>query len=72
LTEQEDEAAAKKRAEEAAAEAEYEKWRGAISTEAEGTVEQDAQEESQGMLGEFVEYIKVGTLGPLQARLSLS
>lgn len=57
--EQEDEAAAKKRAEEEAAEAEYDKWRGAISMEAEGTVEQDAQEESQGLLGEFVEYIKV-------------
>ena len=31
--------------------------------EAEGTVEQDAQEESQGLLGEFVEYIKVRGTG---------
>jgi hypothetical protein len=31
-------------------------------------VEQDAQEESQGMLGEFVEYIKVGMMAPFQVQ----
>lgn len=38
--------------------AELDKWQGMFSVEAEGTVEADAQEGSQGLLQDFVDYIK--------------
>lgn len=46
-----------KRAAETAAE--LEKWKDLFSVETEGTVEEDVKEESQGLLNQFVEYIKV-------------
>jgi len=44
--------------EEEAANEEFDKWKTAFSVDTEGTVEDDAQEESQGLLLDFVEYIK--------------
>lgn len=39
---------------------EFEKWKGAFSIDAEGTTENEAQE-NQDLLSDFVEYIKVET-----------
>lgn len=44
--------------EEQAANEEFDKWKSAFVVDTEGTVENDVQEESQGLLFEFVEYIK--------------
>ncbi len=38
---------------------EFEKWKGAFSVDAEGTTESDTQDDGQGLLHNFVEYIKV-------------
>lgn len=55
-----EEAARKQKAmEEEAANEEFERWKSAFVVDTEGTVENDAQEESQGLLSDFVEYIKV-------------
>ena len=43
----------------AEAAAELDKWKDMFQVETEGTVEEDVQEQSQGLLHEFVEYIKV-------------
>jgi len=37
---------------------EYDSWKGMFSTEGAGTVEEEIAEESQGLLTEFIEYIK--------------
>lgn len=39
---------------------EFEKWKGEFSVDAEGTVENEDQDGGQGLLHDFVEYIKVG------------
>lgn len=54
----EEEAKARQAKEEAAAAQEFEKWKGAFSIDAEGTTENEAQE-NQDLLSDFVEYIKV-------------
>lgn len=50
---------ARKAKEEEAAALEFEKWKGEFSVDAEGTTENDLQDGSQGLLFDFVEYIKV-------------
>ncbi len=50
--------ALKAREEEAAA-LEFEKWKGEFSIDAEGSTENEMQDGSQGLLSDFVEYIKV-------------
>lgn len=61
---QEEEAAEQKLREEEAANAEFDKWKNAFSVDTEGTQEQDVQEEGQGLLNDFVEYIKVSDHPP--------
>lgn len=56
---QEEEARARKEKEEEAAALEFEKWKGAFSVDAEGTTESETQDDGQGLLHNFVEYIKV-------------
>lgn len=56
---QEEEALARKAKEEEAAALEFEKWKGDFSVDAEGTTENEVQDGSQGLLFDFVEYIKV-------------
>lgn len=56
---QEEEAEARKAKEEEAAALEFEKWKGEFSVDAEGTTENEVQDGSQGLLFDFVEYIKV-------------
>jgi DDRGK domain len=56
---QEEEAVARKAKEEEAAALEFEKWKDAFSVDAEGTTENDSQDDGQGLLHNFVEYIKV-------------
>lgn len=56
---QEEEAKAQKAKEEEAAALEFDKWKGAFSVDAEGTTENEVQDGSQGLLFDFVEYIKV-------------
>lgn len=56
---QEEEAEARKAKEEEAAALEFEKWKGEFSVDAEGTTENEAQDGTQGLLFDFVEYIKV-------------
>lgn len=56
---QEEEARAQKAKDEEAAALDFEKWRGEFSVDAEGTTEIDEQDGSQGLLFDFVEYIKV-------------
>lgn len=56
---QEEEAKARQAKEEEAAALEFEKWKGEISVDAEGTTENEIQDGSQGLLFDFVEYIKV-------------
>lgn len=55
---------------------EFEKWRGAFSVDAEGTTENEVQDGSQGLLFDFVEYIKVIycvlSLNHLRINISLS
>ena len=50
---------ARKAKEEEAAALEFEKWKGAFSVDAEGTTESETQDDGQGLLHNFVEYIKV-------------
>ncbi|KAL2629794.1 hypothetical protein R1flu_014480 [Riccia fluitans] len=54
----EEEAELQKVKEEEAANAEFEKWKSAFSVDTEGTQEKDVQDEGQGLLNDFVEYIK--------------
>lgn len=56
---QEEEANARKAKEEEAAALDFEKWKGEFSIDAEGTTEDDVQDGSQGLLSDFVDYIKV-------------
>ena len=56
---QEEEALARKAKEDEAAALEFEKWKGAFSVDAEGTTESETQDDGQGLLHNFVEYIKV-------------
>ena len=56
---QEEEARALKEKEEESANAEFEKWKGAFSVKEEGTAEEEMQDGGQGLLFDFVEYIKV-------------
>lgn len=56
---QEEAAREQKVREEEAANAEFDKWKSAFVVDTEGTMENDVQEESQGLLFDFVEYIKV-------------
>ncbi|KAL2943756.1 DDRGK domain-containing protein 1 [Bienertia sinuspersici] len=61
----EEEAKARQAKEEEAATLEFEKWKGAFSIDAEGTIENEAQE-SQDLLFDFVEYIKKQKCVPLE------
>ncbi|XP_077253969.1 DDRGK domain protein [Tasmannia lanceolata] len=54
----EEEAKARQVREEEAAGLEFEKWKGEFSVDAEGTTENEMQDGSQGLLFDFVEYIK--------------
>lgn len=56
---QEEEARARKAREEEAAAMEFEKWKGEFSVDAEGTTENEVQDGNQGLLSDFVDYIKV-------------
>lgn len=56
---QEEEAATRKAKEEEAAALEFDKWKGEFSVDAEGTTENEVQDGTQGLLFDFVEYIKV-------------
>lgn len=56
---QEEEARARKAREEEAAAMEFEKWKGEFSVDAEGTIENEVQDGNQGLLSDFVDYIKV-------------
>ncbi|XP_057766499.1 DDRGK domain-containing protein 1 [Salvia miltiorrhiza] len=62
----EEEAKARKAKEEEAAALEFEKWKGAFSVDAEGTTENEVQDGSQGLLFDFVEYIKKHKCVPLE------
>ncbi|XP_009611789.1 DDRGK domain-containing protein 1 [Nicotiana tabacum] len=62
----EEEAKARQAKEEEAAALEFEKWRGEISVDAEGTTENEIQDGSQGLLFDFVEYIKKHKCVPLE------
>ncbi|XAR67478.1 hypothetical protein NMG60_11002251 [Bertholletia excelsa] len=62
----EEEAAAQKAKEEEAAALEFEKWKGEFSVDAEGTTESEVQDGSQGLLFDFVEYIKKHKCIPLE------
>ncbi|KAG6395548.1 hypothetical protein SASPL_141667 [Salvia splendens] len=44
----------------------FEKWKGAFSVDAEGTTENEVQDGSQGLLFDFVEYIKKHKCVPLE------
>ncbi|XP_058092819.1 DDRGK domain-containing protein 1 [Magnolia sinica] len=54
----EEEARAQQAKEEEAAALEFEKWKGEFSVDAEGTTTDEMQDGSQGLLSDFVEYIK--------------
>ncbi|XP_024967769.1 DDRGK domain-containing protein 1 [Cynara cardunculus var. scolymus] len=62
----EEEAEARKAKEEEAAALEFEKWKGEFSVDAEGTTENEVQDGSQGLLYDFVEYIKKQKCIPLE------
>ncbi|KAK6934400.1 DDRGK domain containing protein [Dillenia turbinata] len=62
----EEEAKARKSKEEEAAALEFEKWKGDFSVDAEGTTENEVQDGSQGLLVDFVEYIKNNKCIPLE------
>ncbi|EPS60263.1 hypothetical protein M569_14542, partial [Genlisea aurea] len=62
----EEEALARKAKEEQAAALEFEKWKGEFSVDAEGTTENEVEDGSQGLLSDFVEYIKVQKCVPLE------
>lgn len=59
LSIQEEEAKARRAKEEEAAALEFEKWKDAFSVDAEGTTENEIQDGGEGLLSNFVEYIKV-------------
>ncbi|GMH05716.1 hypothetical protein Nepgr_007556 [Nepenthes gracilis] len=61
----EEEAKARQAKEEEAAGLEFEKWKGEFSVDAEGTTENEVQE-NQDLLSEFVEYIKKHKCVPLE------
>lgn len=50
---------ARRAKEEEAAVLEFEKWKGEFSVDAEGTTENEMQDDNQSLLSTFVEYIKV-------------
>lgn len=54
----EEEARIQRLKEEEAANAEFEKWKEAFTVDTEGTMEAGLEEESRGLLNDFVEYIK--------------
>ncbi|PIA50691.1 hypothetical protein AQUCO_01200128v1 [Aquilegia coerulea] len=60
------EAMARKAKEEEAAALEFDKWKGEFSIDAEGTTENELQDESRGLLFDFVEYIKKHKCVPLE------
>lgn len=62
----EEEAMARKAKEEEDAAFEFEKWKGEFSIDAEGTTENEMQDEKQGLLFNFVEYIKKQKCVPLE------
>lgn len=62
----EEEAKARKAREEEAAALEFEQWKGAFSVDAEGTTENEVQDGNQGLLFDFVEYIKKHKCVPLE------
>uniref|UniRef100_A0A5B7C2I8 DDRGK domain-containing protein 1 n=1 Tax=Davidia involucrata TaxID=16924 RepID=A0A5B7C2I8_DAVIN len=62
----EDEAKAQKAKEEEAVALEFEKWKGEFSVDAEGTTENEVQDGNQGLLFDFVEYIKKYKCVPLE------
>ncbi|KAL5724754.1 hypothetical protein ACHQM5_007974 [Ranunculus cassubicifolius] len=63
----EEEAQARKAKEEEAALLEFDKWKGEFSIDAEGTTEEnDGQDETRGLLYDFVEYIKKHKCVPLE------
>ncbi|GER25490.1 DDRGK domain-containing protein 1 [Striga asiatica] len=62
----EEEALARKAKEEEAAALDFEKWKGDFSVDAEGTTENEVQDGSQGLLYDFVEYIKKHKCVPLE------
>ncbi|KAL8205579.1 hypothetical protein R6Q57_009130 [Mikania cordata] len=62
----EEEAEARTAKEEEAAALEFEKWKGEFSVDAEGTTENDVQDGTQGLLFDFVEYIKKQKCIPLE------
>jgi hypothetical protein len=62
----EEEAKAQKEKEEEAANAEFEKWKGAFLVKEEGTAEEEMQDGGQGLLFDFVEYIKKHKCVPLE------
>jgi len=62
----EEEAQAQKEKEEEAANAEFEKWKGAFSVKEEGIAGEEMQDGSQGLLFDFVEYIKKHKCIPLE------
>ncbi|XP_057950657.1 DDRGK domain-containing protein 1 [Malania oleifera] len=62
----EEEANARKAKEEEAAALEFEKWKGEFSVDDEGTTENEVQDGSQGLLFDFVEYIKKQKCVPLE------
>ncbi|OEL37433.1 DDRGK domain-containing protein 1 [Dichanthelium oligosanthes] len=63
---EEEEARARKAKEEEAAALEFDKWKGAFSVDAEGTTESETQDDGQGLLQNFVEYIKKQKCVPLE------
>ncbi|XP_051134682.1 DDRGK domain-containing protein 1 [Andrographis paniculata] len=62
----EEEANARKAKEEEAAALEFDQWKGEFSVDAEGTTENEVQDGSQGLLFDFVEYIKKHKCVPLE------
>ncbi|XP_068668484.1 DDRGK domain-containing protein 1 [Aristolochia californica] len=62
----EEEAKAQQAKEEEATALEFEKWKGEFSVDAEGTTESEVQDGSQGLLFDFVEYIKKHKCVPLE------
>ncbi|XP_040990160.1 DDRGK domain-containing protein 1 [Juglans microcarpa x Juglans regia] len=62
----EEEAEARRAREEEAAALEFEKWKGDFSVDAEGTTENEVQDGNQGLLSNFVEYIKNHKCVPLE------
>ncbi|CAL9121288.1 unnamed protein product [Musa textilis] len=62
----EEEAMARKAKEEEDAAVEFEKWKGEFSVDAEGTTEIETQDDNQGLLANFVEYIKKQKCVPLE------